>query len=65
MAVTVPGAPGAPGKAISVDIGGVLIPCYLPAAAAEWGRPPGRPRAGECYGAPGINPQKPYATPGQ
>jgi putative hydrolase of the HAD superfamily len=37
MAVTGPGAPGAPGKAILIDIGGVLIPGYLPAAAAEWG----------------------------
>jgi putative hydrolase of the HAD superfamily len=34
MAVT---ATGAPGKAILIDIGGVLIPGYLPAAAAEWG----------------------------
>ena len=29
--------PGAPGKAILIDIGGVLIPGYLPAAAADWG----------------------------
>jgi putative hydrolase of the HAD superfamily len=28
---------GAPGKAILIDIGGVLVPGYLPAAAAEWG----------------------------
>jgi putative hydrolase of the HAD superfamily len=34
MAVT---ATGAAGKAILIDIGGVLIPGYLPAAAAEWG----------------------------
>jgi putative hydrolase of the HAD superfamily len=33
MAMT---SPGAPGKAILIDIGGVLIPGYLPAAAAEW-----------------------------
>jgi putative hydrolase of the HAD superfamily len=29
--------PGPPGQAILIDIGGVLIPGYLPAAAAEWG----------------------------
>ena len=34
MAVT---GTGAAGKAILIDIGGVLIPGYLPAAAAEWG----------------------------
>jgi putative hydrolase of the HAD superfamily len=34
--MAMPGASDA-GKAVLIDMGGVLIPDYLPAAAAEWG----------------------------
>jgi putative hydrolase of the HAD superfamily len=43
-------SPGAGGKAILIDIGGVLMPSILPAAAADWGSRLGMP-SGAFLGA--------------